>query len=44
MSMSTNVIGFAPPDDKWLKMKEVYDSCIIAGVNVPREVVEEDGQ
>lgn len=40
MSMSTHVIGFIPPDKKWLKMKSVWDACEIAGVPVPDEVSE----
>ena len=38
MSMSTHVIGFAPPDEKWKAMKSVYDSCINAGIYIPAEV------
>lgn len=38
MSMSTHVIGFRPPDDRWRKMKEIYDSCEAAGVAIPVEV------
>lgn len=33
MGMSTNVRGFVPPDDKWKKMKKVYDSCKEAGID-----------
>lgn len=40
MSMSTHVIGFAPPDEKWKRMKAVYDSCENAGLPVPKEVHE----
>ena len=36
--MSTYIKGFKPPDEKWLKMKEVYDSCKKAGVDTPNEV------
>jgi hypothetical protein len=36
--MSTYVIGFRPPDAKWLKMKEVYDACEAAGISIPDEV------
>ena len=33
--MSTlNIVGIKPPDEKWLKMKEVYDSCNKAGVDI----------
>ncbi len=38
MGMSTSVKGFKPPDDKWKKMKEVYDACAKAGVPEPSEV------
>lgn len=38
MSMSTHVIGFAPPDDKWKAMKAIWDSCEAAGVPIPKEV------
>jgi len=38
MGMSTHVVGFKPPDDKWKKMKAVYDACQKAGINPPEEV------
>lgn len=38
MSMSTHVVGFKPPDDKWKAMKAVYDACVAAGVVVPEDV------
>jgi len=38
MSMSTNVIGFAPPDDDWRKMKAVWDACTMAKLPIPPEV------
>jgi hypothetical protein len=38
MGMSINVIGFAPPDEKWQQMKAIWDSCQAAGIAVPREV------
>jgi hypothetical protein len=38
MSMSTHVVGFAPPDETWLKMKSVWDACEAAGVTVPENV------
>ena len=40
MSMSTHVIGFKPPDEKWKKMKKVWDTCQEAGIDAPKEVVE----
>lgn len=39
MSMSTHVVGFKPPDDKWKRMKEVYDACVKAKVKIPDEVL-----
>lgn len=38
MGMSTHVIGFRPPDDKWKKMKHIYDACMEGGIDVPDEV------
>lgn len=38
MGMSTHVVGFKPPDEKWQRMKAVYDSCQAAGISVPRMV------
>lgn len=38
MSMSTHVVGFAPPDEKWQKMKAVWDACAAAKIPVPDEV------
>jgi hypothetical protein len=38
MSMSTHVVGIKPPDEKWKKMKAVYDACEAAGVSPPPEV------
>ena len=38
MSMNTHVVGFKPPDDKWKKMKAVYDACKLAGINPPGDV------
>lgn len=38
MSMSTFVMGFRPPDEKWKKMKAIWDSCKKAGVEAPKEV------
>jgi hypothetical protein len=36
--MSTSVVGFRPPDEKWNKMKAVWDSCCQAGIEMPDEV------
>jgi len=33
--MSTEIIGFRPPDETWQKMKAVYDTCTAASVPVP---------
>lgn len=38
MGMSTHVIGFVPPDDRWAKMAEVWRSCRNAGIDPPPEV------
>jgi len=38
MSMTTHVIGIVPADEKWLKMKEVWDVCRAAGFDPPDEV------
>ena len=38
MSMSTYVVGIRLPDDKWEKMKAVYDACAAADVEIPDEV------
>lgn len=40
MSMSTHVVGFRPPDEKWQQMKKVWDACKAAGITIPREVIE----
>jgi hypothetical protein len=38
MSMSTHVLGFRPPDEKWRKMKAAWDACEAAGLSIPPEV------
>lgn len=40
MSMSTHVVGFRPPDDKYQRMRAVYEACTAAGTSTPREVLE----
>jgi hypothetical protein len=40
MGMSTHVVGFRPPDEKWKAMAAVWDSCKAAGIEPPREVSE----
>jgi hypothetical protein len=38
MGMSTHVVGFKPPDEKWRKMKAVWDACEAAGTDPPAAV------
>jgi len=38
MGMSTHIQGIVPPDDKWKKMKEAYDACNKAGIDIPEEI------
>ena len=38
--MSTHIVGFRPADDKWAKMKAVWDACEAAGTKIPDEVSE----
>ncbi len=38
MSVSTEIIGFKPADEKWKKMKAIWDSCEKAEIDVPDEV------
>lgn len=38
MGMSTHVVGFIPPDEGWKKMKAVWDTCALAGIDPPDEV------
>lgn len=40
MSMSAHVVGFRPADDKWEKMKAVYDACQDAGIQLPASVIQ----
>ena len=40
MSMSTYVFGFKAPDDKWKKMKAIWDACKKANIEPPGEVDE----
>ena len=40
MSMSTHVIGFKPPDERWQKMKEAWDACVKAKVEPPKSVTD----
>lgn len=38
MSMSTCVMGFRPPDEKYEQMKEIWLACKKAKVEIPEEV------
>ena len=38
MGMSTHVVGFKPPVDRWKQMKAVWDACEAAEVPLPAEV------
>jgi len=39
MSMSTSVVGFRLADDKWKKMKNIWDICKEAEIEPPNEVI-----
>jgi hypothetical protein len=39
MGMSTHVVGVKPPDEKWQRMKAIWDACMAARVDPPREVM-----
>lgn len=38
MSMSTHIIAFFKPKEKWKKYKAIWDACNEAGVEPPDEV------
>lgn len=40
MSLSLFVLGIVPPDEKFKKMKQIYDLCIETNIYPPREVEE----
>lgn len=40
MGISMHVVGFKPPDEKWKKMKAVYDACCEADTVTPPEVAQ----
>ena len=40
MGMSTHVVGIKPPDKVWKTMKDAYDACVLAKVEVPEEILE----
>lgn len=35
MGMSSYVQGFRPPDEKFEKMRDAYEACVAAGVEIP---------
>lgn len=35
--MTMSLMGFRPPDEKWLAHKKVWDACHEAGVPIPPE-------
>lgn len=39
MSSTPNWVGFRPPDDKWKRMKAVWDACEAADLSIPNEVL-----
>ena len=39
MSMSTHLIGIIPPNDMWKNMKAIWDSCEVANIKIPSEVL-----
>ncbi len=39
MGMSSFVVGFRPPDEKWHQMKSIWESCEKAGITPPEEVL-----
>lgn len=36
----TYIVGVRPPDEKWKKMKAVWDACKAAGTEIPKDVYE----
>lgn len=40
MSMTINIHGIKLPDEKWKKMKAVYDACNNARIYIPQEIYE----
>lgn len=38
LSTTTYVYGIKPPDEKWRRMRAVWDACVEAGVGPPNEV------
>jgi hypothetical protein len=40
MGINSNVRGIKEPDEKWKKMKVIWDNCEAVGVRIPNEVQE----
>lgn len=40
MSMSMRVRGIRPGDEKWQKMKGIYDACESMDIDIPEEVLD----
>lgn len=40
MSMSTHIVGFRQADEEWNNKKTVWETCEMAGVEVPQEVID----
>lgn len=38
MGMSTSIVGIMPADEKFLKMKAIWELCEETGVDIPDEV------
>jgi len=38
MGMSTFVYGFNPPDEKWTRMRQIYEACEKEDIKIPDEV------
>lgn len=38
MSMNLHVVGFRAPDEQWKRMKDVYEACVEAGIEIPEVV------
>lgn len=38
MGMSTNIVGFHPPNEHWSKMRAVWLACEAAKIKIPDEV------
>ncbi len=40
MNMSTRVVAFRAPDEKWKKMKAAWDACEEADLDTPEELLD----